>query len=57
MSLVEIMAAIEAADPGAKVALAEELMAGYTGEDKPLVEPDVMELAFVASHADGPPLI
>ena len=55
MSLDEILTALEAAEPKDVVALAEKLMSGYGGDDKDLVEPDVMSMAFLASQANIDP--
>ena len=53
MTLAEILEAVEAAEPGEKVARAEELLAAYTGDDKDLIEPDVLSLAVLGSQLDG----
>lgn len=46
----EIFEAIEAAPPGDKVATAERMLAEYDGDDKDLIEPDVLETAFMAAQ-------
>ncbi len=53
MTLVEILEAVEAAAPADKVALAEALLAAYEGEDKDLIEPDVLSLAVLGSQEGG----
>jgi hypothetical protein len=53
MTLAEILEAIEEAAPADKVALAEALLAAYEGEDKDLIEPDVLSLAVLGSQEGG----
>ena len=53
MTLAEILEAVEAAAPSDKVGKAKELLAAYTGDDKELIEPDVLSLAVLGSQADG----
>ena len=53
MSLAEILEAIEATPPVDKVARAEELLAAYDGDDKYLVEPDVLSIAVLGSQSIG----
>lgn len=53
MSTVEeICAAIEAAPPADRVRLAEALLRKYDGDDKELVAPDIMSMAFLSSQFD-----
>jgi hypothetical protein len=53
MTVFEIFEAIEAAAPAEKVALAEELLAAYDGNDRYLIEPEVMSMAILGSQEDG----
>ena len=53
MTLAEIIEAVEVADPADKVALAEALLAAYEGDDRELIEPDVLSLALLGSQEGG----
>lgn len=53
MTVFEIFEAIEAAAPADKVARAEELLAAYDGNDRYLIEPEVMSMAILGSQEDG----
>ncbi len=53
MTLAEILEAVEAAAPADKVAKAEELLAAYDGNDRYLIEPDVLAFAVLGSQSGG----
>ena len=53
MTLAEILEAVELADPADKVALAKALLAAYEGDDRELLEPDVLSLALLGSQEGG----
>lgn len=52
LTLDEIMEAIEAAPNNEKVAVAERLMDQYEGDDKAVVEPDILSSAIVSTNWD-----
>lgn len=50
LTLDEIMEAVERAAPTDKVEVAERLLADYDGDDKELVEPDILSIACLGSQ-------
>ncbi len=46
-SVDAIFAAVEAAAPQDKVQVAEDMLARYKGDDKALIEPDILSSAIV----------
>ena len=53
MTADDIIAAINAAKQGSAVETAERLLGEYTGDDKALIEPDLIEMAVTADWADA----
>ena len=52
MTYDDLVTAINAARRGDALATAERLLDGYDGDDKALIEPDIIEAAIVLDSAE-----